>query len=301
MKRIGIIGVGHVGSTVAYTLVRQQLCTELVLFDKNSELTEAERHDLMAGQVGQHSSVKIMTLPVEQVNTCDLVIFAAGDISILQHSTDRFAELNYTKTVVAEWAPRLRANKFTGLILNITNPCDVITQYLQKLTGLPHKRVFGTGTTLDTARMQVTVSEQLAVATDSVTGYVLGEHGNSQFVAWSSVCIAGNGLTERFTQTELDHFEELTSKGAWTTISGKGYTSYGIANQAAVVVAAITTNAHAVLPVTNYAVAEQCYLGHPAVVTREGIERDFTVPLNAAEQEKWRLSVDKIKQMTATI
>lgn len=95
MRKIAVIGIGHVGSTVAYTLVNRQLCDQLVLLDKNRQLADAERNDLMDGAVGQTGHVAISS-DEQQLASCDVVIFAAGDISILQHSSDRFAELNYT-------------------------------------------------------------------------------------------------------------------------------------------------------------------------------------------------------------
>lgn len=299
MRKIAVIGIGHVGSTVAYTLVNRQLCDQLVLLDKNRQLADAERNDLMDGAVGQTGHVAIISSNEQQLASCNVVIFAAGDISILQHSSDRFAELNYTKTVVEEWAPKLR--NFAGIIINITNPCDVITQYLQELTGLPKTRVFGTGTTLDTARMQNGVAEKLQVNPNSVVGYVLGEHGNSQFVAWSTVRIASQSINAMLSQSELAAIEKSDQQSAWHTIQAKGYTSYGIANQAAICAEAVLKDAHQVLTVTNFAAEANCYAGHPAVVGAAGILKDFQLELPKAEQQKWQTSIGKIKSMYSTI
>lgn len=301
MKKVAVIGIGHVGSTVAYTLIARQLCDTLVLFDKNEKLVEAEKNDLTDGQVGRNGQVKILTSDLTQLSDCDLVIFAAGDISILQHSNDRFDELTYTKTTVEEWAPKLKAAQFKGVLLNITNPCDVITQYFQQLTGFEKHRVIGTGTTLDTARMQVAVGHQLSIDPNSVQGYVLGEHGNSQFVAWSGVRLTDQVLADALDPKTLSDFAQIAKQGAWDTISGKGYTSYGIANQANICAEAILKDMHQILPVSNYSTNAGCYMGHPAVVTAQGVKQDYHVALNAQEQVEWQASADTIKKMFATI
>lgn len=301
MKKVAVIGIGHVGSTVAYTLITRQLCDTLVLFDKDEKLVEAEKNDLADGQVDRNGQVKIITSDLKQLTDCDLVIFSAGDISILQHSNDRFDELTYTKTTVEEWAPKLKAANFKGILLNITNPCDVITQYFQKLTGFPKERVIGTGTTLDTARMRVAVGRQMDVDPNSVHGYVLGEHGNSQFVAWSSVRLTDYALTQELSAKQLSDFAEMAKRGAWDTISGKGYTSYGIANQANVCAEAILKDTRQILAVSNYSTQAECYVGHPAVVTAQGVRQDYEIKLNDVEQAAWQASTDKIKEMFASI
>lgn len=301
MKKIAIIGLGHVGSTVAYTLVSRRICDHLVLLDQNQALALAEMRDLKTGQVGREGWVSITANDETELGSCDLIIFAAGDISILQHSTDRFAELTYTKQVAAQWGPKIKAANFTGILLNITNPCDVITQYLQTLTGFPQERVIGTGTTLDTARMQNAVADALEIAPNAVSGYVLGEHGNSQFVAWSSVQVANQALTERFSAEQLQQFEQDARQGAWDVISGKGYTSYGIANQAAICANAILQDTHEILPVSNYDQQAGCYLGHPAEVGHCGLICDYQVQLTTDEQALLQTSINKIKEMYASI
>jgi L-lactate dehydrogenase len=272
-----------------------------VLLDQNQALATAEKNDLEAGQVGHSGIVAVSANDETQLADCDLVIFSAGDISILAHSNDRFDELAYTKTTVEEWAPKLKAANFKGILLNITNPCDVITQYLQKLTGFPKEHVLGTGTTLDTARMQVAVGHYFNVAPNSVQGYVLGEHGNSQFVAWSGITIASQPLTDSLTAVQLTQFEADAKQGAWEVLKGKGYTSYGIANQAALCASAILQNTQQVLPVSNFDQASDCYVGHPAKVGAAGIIEDYQVHLTSAETTAWDESIGKIKAMTATI
>lgn len=301
MKKAAIIGLGHVGSTVAYTLIARQLVDQLVLFDQQEKRVNAETNDLIDGQVGQNGWVEILHSDEKELATCDLIIFAAGDITILQGTTDRFAELNYTKTVVQEWAPKIKAAGFNGVLIDITNPCDVVTQYLQELTDLPRNQVIGTGTTLDSARMRHAVGKNLNIHPNAVEGYVIGEHGNSQFVAWSSVRVAGQPITVDYSPEQLEKFDQDARDGGWVTFAGKGYTSYGIANQAALVAEAVLTNSRMILPVSNFSEADNCYAGHPAIVGKNGVDQDFTLKLTAAEQTKWEETIATIKHMHASI
>lgn len=301
VRKVAIIGVGHVGSTTAYTLISKNIVDELVLFDSKKNILKAELNDLMDGQMEQNHQVKLIGPDLSELKDTDVIIFSAGDISIFEGNPDRFAELNLTKTIVEEWAPKIKDSGFEGFILNITNPCDVITQYLQELTGLPRERVLGTGTSLDTGRMKHAVSQNLNVHPSAIDGYVVGEHGESQFVAWSSVRIGGIPITDSLTEEQLAALDETARDGGWVTFRGKGYTSYGIAIQAARIVEAILNNNHLVVPVSHYHPSEDCYVGSPAKVSQDGINESFILKLSDAEQEKWRYTIQTIHSMHATI
>ncbi|GCF95924.1 L-lactate dehydrogenase [Enterococcus florum] len=300
MKKVAIIGVGHVGSTLAYTLISRNIVDELILFDTKEEQLLSEYNDLFDGQVDRDNYVKLIKPTIEELADTDVIVFSAGDISIFRNNADRFAELELTNGIVKEWAPKIKASGFKGILVNITNPCDAVTQRLQELTGFPKERVFGTGTTLDSARMKHAVSEKFNVHPSSVEGYVLGEHGDSQFVAWSSVRIGGIPITEMLSEKELDDLESVARDGGWITMKGKGYTSFGIANQGALVVEAVLNNNQRILPVSSFDTAAQCYVGHPAQVSCDGIVKDFQLELTESEQQKWKKTIDTIKYMHST-
>lgn len=301
MKKIGIIGIGHVGSTTAYTLIQQQVADELVLFDKNEKLVEAEINDLTQGQIGLASTVRLKGNDLSELKSCDLLIFAAGDIKILQGDTDRFKELHFTKKVVVEWAEKIKQSGFSGIILTITNPCDVITRYLQELTGLPKERVLGTGTSLDTIRMKQAIGSIYGIHPNSVQGYVLGEHGETQFVAWSTVSIANEPLLEKLSSEERKKLDAEARAAGWRIFFGKVYTCYGIASQATQLAKAILTDARIIAPVSAYSISEKLYIGQPALIGAAGIHKVYPVDLPAEEQEKWDNSVARIKEMYAAI
>jgi len=297
MKKISLIGLGNVGATVAYTLIERKLCEKLALFDKKENLSKAEVNDLRDGMVRRDGYVEILEGSSKDLDDSDIIIFAPGDISILQKNNDRLEEFKYTKTCVEEWAEKIKKSKFDGIIVSITNPCDVIAEYMQKLTGLPKERVIGTGTILDTARMKNAVAKYLDVDPSSINGYVIGEHGNSQFVAWSQVNIATKPIRELLDKKTIDNIEQSTRMKAFETIAAKGYTSYGIANATAIIVETIFTDSKTVLPVSSYSKTDGCYIGHPSVVGSNGIIRDFHVTLDDEEKKLWEKSVKTIKSI----
>lgn len=296
MTKISLIGLGNVGATVAHTLVERHLCDTLALFDKKEGLAAAEVNDLNDSMVRRNGHVNLSAGNYQDLDDSDIIIFAPGDISILQKNSDRLEEFKYTKTCVEEWAPIIKDSNFDGIIVSITNPCDVIAEYMQKLTDLPRERVIGTGTILDTARMKNAVAKVVDLNPDSIDGYVIGEHGNSQFVAWSNVSIANEPILEMLDESAIEEIEQATRMKAFETIKAKGYTSYGIANSTSIIVEAIRNDSKEILAVSSYSEKDGCYIGHPAVVGKDGIIRDFFLELNSDEQEKWDRSVGIIRE-----
>ena len=297
MRKISIIGLGNVGATLAHTIVERSLCDTLFLFDKKEGLAEAEVSDLSDGFVRRSGHVNIVAGNLKNLDESDIIVFAPGDITILQKNNDRLLEFKYTKTCAEEWGKKIKDSKFKGIIVSITNPCDVIADYLQKLSGVPRERVIGTGTILDTARMKNAVARKLNIDPNSVDGYVIAEHGNSQFVAWSQVSIATKPIYEILDKETCKKIEEETKIRAFETIKAKGYTSYGIANSTSIVIETIFQDAKTILPVSSYSEKDGCYIGHPALVGRDGILGDYELELNEEETEKWNKSVKTIKDI----
>ena len=274
MKKVSIIGLGNVGATVVHTLVERKLCDEIALFDKKDGLVNAEINDLRDGMVRRNGNIELLAGEKSDLVDSDIIIFAPGDITILQNNSDRLEEFKYTKTCVEEWAPIIKDSGFKGIIVSITNPCDVIAEYMQKLTDLPKERVIGTGTVIDTARMKNAVAKYVGLDPNSIDGYVIGEHGNSQFIAWSKVSIASKSINKILDEKTFDQIEEASRMKAFEIIKGKGYTSYGIANAAAIIVETIFNDSKTILPVSSYSSEAGCYIGHPAVVGKDGIIRE---------------------------
>ena len=295
MRKISIIGLGNVGATLAHTIVERSLCDTLFLFDKKEGLAEAEVSDLSDGFVRRSGHINIVAGNLKNLDESDIIVFAPGDITILQKNNDRLLEFKYTKTCAEEWGKKIKESNFKGIIVSITNPCDVIADYLQKLSGVPRERVIGTGTILDAERMKNAVARKQNIDPNSVDGYVIAEHGNSQFVAWSQVSIATKPIYEILDKETCKKIEEETKIRAFETIKAKGYTSYGIANSTSIVIETIFQDAKTILPVSSYSEKDGCYIGHPAIVGRDGILGDYELELNEEETEKWNKSVKTIK------
>ncbi|WP_125708677.1 lactate/malate family dehydrogenase [Companilactobacillus zhongbaensis] len=300
MSKVAIIGLGHVGSTTAYTLVSRDLIDQLVLFDKHEKIVTAQFKDLNDGQVGLNSHVEVLRPDLKELKDTDIIIFSAGKISVQANSGNRFDELNYTKKVAQEWGPKIKESGFNGILINITNPCDVITRMLQEETGLPHDQVFGTGTCLDTARMKQAVSEKFNIHPNNIQGSVVGEHGMTQFVPWTKVTIGNDTLSEVLSQDEQDDFENQAKQNGIDIFFGKGFTCYGIANQAALITQTVLSNSKKIMPVSVYNEDEGIYIGQPALVG-SGIEKVYPLDFTDAEQSKWDKSVASIKEMYAAI
>ena len=204
-RKIGIIGLGHVGATLAHSMILKHTCDHLVLIDTNEKKVKADALDFCDTVANTGYPVHITVNDYAALEDADVVVSTLGNIELQANNTDdRFAELPFTSKQVVQVARDLKASGFSGVLLVVTNPVDAVTQLYQQYTGLPKEQVIGTGTLLDTARMKRAVADRLQVSPASVSGYNLGEHGNSQFVAWSQVRVKGHAITDLFSQEELD-------------------------------------------------------------------------------------------------
>ncbi len=301
MRKLGVIGIGNVGVTVAYTIVSQGIADELVMIDTNDKKVLAEKLDFEDAmpRMPYHTEIKIHDYA--DLKDADVVITAFGDIQASVRTGNRFAEFEINSKNAVEVGRKLKEAGFNGVLINISNPCDAITTILQQETGLPRNRVFGTGTFLDTARMQHVVGDYLHQDSRNIDGYVLGEHGNSQFNAWSTVRANNKPITEILSQAELEALDSKPSEGAWTVASGKGYTSYAIATCGVRLAQAVMSNAKLFAPASVYVEALGTYIGYPAIIGAEGAEEVVELKLNAKEEEQLARSVQYIKDHVAQL
>lgn len=299
MSKIGIIGIGNVGSTLAHTLIERHHVTDLYLFDKNKERCVAEQQDLICAQIGQLATTTIHIGQKEDLATLDLVVFSVGNIRLLNGSGSRFDELDFTKKAAKEWSEYLTNYAFKGILLVITNPCDVITHYMQQLTNFETNRVIGTGTSLDTARLQHALSLAFDVMPNAINALVLGEHGATQFVPWDYVQTLNPQLD--FTKHDLEQLANQALMIGETTFTGKGYTSFGIANQADQLICALTSSQKTFYPVSAYDSKQDIYIGQYASLNYTGIIDIFPISLTEKEEQAYQKSVSWIKEMATHI
>lgn len=298
-RKVGVIGMGNVGATVAHYIVAMGFADDLVLIDKNEAKVKADALDFEDAMANLPFHTNITVNDYSALKDADVIVSALGNIKLQDNpNADRFAELPFTRQAVKEVAQKIKESGFNGKIVVITNPVDVITSLYQKITGLPKNHVLGTGTLLDSARMKRAVAERLNLDPRSVDGYNLGEHGNSQFTAWSTVRVLGRPLTELADKRGLD-LEELDKEakmGGWTVFQGKKYTNYGVATAAVKLVNAILSDSLTELPVSNFREEYGVYLSYPAVVGRDGVVEQAQLDLTEEELQKLQTSADFIKE-----
>lgn len=311
-RKVAVIGQGHVGAHVAYSLAIQGIVDELVLVDLNEKKVASEVQDLRDAVMYMPHHVKISGGTYGDLGDCDVIVNAIGDIKLCA-TGNRVDEMVYTVAQVRTYVDKVMASGFNGIIINITNPCDVITDLIWKLSGLPKGRVFGTGTGLDTSRLVAQLSLQTGVDHNSISAYMIGEHGASQMAAWSCVSFGGVPLSVLEQADAKYAFDkpDLQKKaigGGWVTYSGKGCTEYGICSTAARMVRVVLHDEKKIMPASMLLEGEygekDVFVGVPCLIGKDGIEKVLELPLTAEEKAEFhkccedvRNNIEKAKAM----
>ena len=286
-RKVAIIGMGNVGAAVAHGLIAQGAFDDYVLIDTNEDKVRADALDFQDAAANLNHHANITVNDYEALADADVLISALGNIKLQDNpNADRFAELPFTSKEVIDISEKIKSVGFSGVLIAITNPVDVVTSLFQHYTGLPKERVIGTGTLLDTARMKRAVGVRFGVDPRSVYGYNLGEHGNSQFTAWSQVRVKGQPIHTLTSENVLEEMPTEAMKGGHTVFYGKKYTSYGIASAAIRLALAVVSDAHEELPITNYYAPLDTYLSYPAIIGRNGVIEQVKLSLTDEEEAK---------------
>ncbi len=312
-SKVTIIGAGSVGATIAYTLVANGPVSEIVLIDINTAKASAEAVDIKQA-TPYLTSTNIYAGTYEDAVGSDIVIITSGVGRKPGQSRIDLTQTNVN--ILKSIAPEIVKYAPDALYLIVANPVDVLTYVFCKLTNVPANRVIGSGTTLDSIRLRTRLSEIYKVNQQQVHAYVLGEHGDSSFVVWSSADISGVPLTEyeasvtekgvvnvdAYTHEEV---EEYVKKSGGKIIAGKGATFYGIAASVCHIVKCIYADADTVLPVSTvmngeYGVTDVA-LSTLCIVGTKGVKTTLTPKLTAEEEEKFRNSANVLKDVISQI
>jgi len=295
--KIAVIGAGSVGSTVAYTLLLKNLASEILLVDVNEAREEGEVLDLHDALPFVETS-RVRGGDFADARDADLIVITAG---LPQKPGETRLDLAKKNTeILRSIASRISPVKESTIVLMVTNPVDIMTYVAQEMFNLPQNQVFGTGTALDTARLKCAIGAALKVHVPSVEGYVLGEHGDSGFVAWSTVCAGGSPIKNILTDPAmLEKIEADVKQEVYDIIARKGATFYGIAMVVADIVQAIMLDEHKIMPVSARVdgwndVSGIC-LGVPTIINRSGVKELWPVALDPLEQEKLQKSATILK------
>ena len=300
-RKIAIIGAGHVGSHAGYSLLSQGLADELVYIDVDERKAAAQAMDLSDATKYLPTRARVYAGGYGDIADAQLLIVAAGPLPDMSKGQTRMDTLRQTIAIMKEVVASIRTSGFAGIILDISNPADVITHYLQHELDWPPRRILSTSTTLDSARLCRALSEATGVDRRSIQAYALGEHGESQMVAWSAVTIGGKPLAQlraerpdTYGRLDLEAIAADGRAGGWVVLGGKGSTEFGIAASIAEVVRAIVHDEDRILPVSVLLDGEygqhDVYASVPARLNADGVADVIELALTPEEQERFAAS-----------
>ena len=300
-RKIAIIGAGHVGSHAGYALISQGLAEEIVYIDIDQKKAVAQALDLSDATKYLPSKASVYAGDYADITDAQMLIVAAGPLPDISKGQTRMDTLRQTITIMKAVTESIRMSGFAGIILNISNPADVITHYIQHQLNWPAKRILSTSTTLDSARLCRALAEATGIDQKSICAYALGEHGESQMVAWSAVTLGGKPLTQlqkerpdTYGKLDLEAIANEGKAGGWKILGGKGSTEFGIGASIAEVVRAIFHDENRILPVSVLLDGEygqyDVYASVPAVLNKDGIADIIELNLTPEEQEKFDAS-----------
>lgn len=307
--KIGIVGAGFVGSTTAYAMVLRGVGSEIVIVDINAKAAEAQAQDIVHATPFAHPIV-VRAGDYEDLAGAGLVVISAGVNQ--KPGETRIQLLGRNAAVFKAILPRALEAAPDAILLIATNPVDIMTQIATRISGLPPARVIGSGTILDTARFRSLLAAHLGIAPQSVHAYVLGEHGDSEVLAWSSAT-AGNIPIASFaaqvrapiTAHVRASMDAGVRRAAYTIIEGKGATYYGIGAGLARLADAILGNEHAVLTVSivtpEVEGVRDVALSIPRVIGRNGVTADLLPSLDAEEAAALGRSARLLKEAAESI
>lgn len=302
-RKVVLVGAGMVGMSFAYQLYSSGLCEEIGLIDYLAEKAEGEAMDLNHGAY-LVDPVNVTSGGYEQCTDADVIVIAGGVPQ--KPGETRLQLIDKNALVIRDVIEQINASGFDGVIVIASNPVDVLTNIAMKYSNLPKNRVIGTGTTLDTSRFRYMLGEYLDITPTDVDGYILGEHGDTQFAAWSNVRIDGKTFAEyleahpEYSMKDAEIIEEKVMKAAYEVINRKRATYYAIGLAMFRIVKAIFRNENVELAVSAYCEGqygvEDCCIGVPAIIGRDGIKRVVELNLDESELAKMKYSADTLKE-----
>jgi L-lactate dehydrogenase len=303
--KIGIVGCGFVGSSGAFAIALVGAATELVLVDLDADLARAHAEDILHATPFSES-VRITAGDFSALWDAGLVVLACGVGQ--KPGESRLALLERNVNVFQTVVPRVLEYAPDTILLIVSNPVDIMTQVVSKISGLPSKRVIGSGTILDTARFRTLLGEYLGLSPRSVHAYVLGEHGDSEVLAWSNSKIGGVPVIEFAEQIDRRITDDIKAKiddgvrnAAYSIIDGKGATYYGIAAGIARIAKAIRDDEGAMLTLSNIEGMNGVCLSLPRVLNSKGIETTIHPTLSIQEKEALQRSAEILREAAAEL
>lgn len=309
-RKVAIVGCGLVGSTTAFSLITQGICDEVIMIDINKERAYGEMLDLQDTIEYLNKNVKVKTGDYADCEDVDIIVITAG--APPKQGQTRLDTLELSAKICKSIIEPIMAGGFDGIFLVVSNPVDIITHYVQFLSGLPKNQVIGTGTAIDSARLQNMIAQLAKVDPRSVHAYSMGEHGDSQMVPWSTVTVAGKPFydviadnKEMIGDVDLDELLYKTTQEGWEILNRKGTTYYGIATACAGIIKAVLNDENRIIPVSTLLEGEygekNVYAGVPTVLNREGAADVLEIHMTPGELARFKESTRLIREYTDKI
>ncbi len=295
MSKIVIVGCGNVGMSYAFSLVTtKNKVDEIVLIDVLKDKAVGEAMDLTHATAYSSNKIKISGGDYSDCENADIVCICAGKNQEVGETRRDLINKNYGvfKSIIDE----VKKTKFNGIFLVATNPLDVMTYITKQLSGFDEKKVIGSGTVLDTARLRCLIGDTLNVSPKNIHAYVIGEHGDSEFVPWSNAIIGLNKATDYLTEDDRARLLYDVRNSAYDIINKKGNTSYGIGMCLTKITNAILEDSNEILTVSAYDKENGIYFGMPAIIGKSGIKEVLPLELNDEERDRLNKSIDCIKE-----
>lgn len=304
-RKVGIIGAGNVGSHLGLQLAVQGLADEVVFYDTNNDKAVGESLDLMDAVSYQPHHFEAYAGTMEDMKDADILINASGKPRLPGQT--RLDMLDGGVATTKEFLPLIEKSGFDGIIISISNPCDIIAEYIQYKLDWPKNKIIGSGTALDSARFQMQLSKQLKVNRRSLTAYLLGEHGDSSMIPWSAVTVAGKPIDELLAEKPdlykmdpKDVILEKVHREGYIENTTKGCTEFGVSSATAELVRAIYHDEHKVLPVSVYLDGpygiHDSFASVPSKIGKDGIEDIIELHLTEEENAQFQASIKVLKE-----
>lgn len=306
-RKAAIVGCGFVGSSTAFALMQSGLFSEMVLVDVNRARAEGEALDISHGMPFA-SPCKIYAGTYDDAADAAIIVITAG--ANQQPGETRLDLVHKNVAIFKSIVPEIAKRDYQGILLVVSNPVDVLTYVTLKLSGLPAKRVMGSGTVLDSARFKYILGEHLGVDPRNVHARIIGEHGDSEIAVWSTANVSGIPIHDfcelrgHFDhESAMERIANNVKNSAYEIIEKKQATYYGIAMSVKRICEAIVRDEKPILTVSCYQEGayglDDVVLSMPAIVGREGVEYNVPAPLNDHELTRLRESAHTIKQVIA--
>ena len=307
-SKITIIGAGSVGSTIAYTLSKEDYVSEIVMIDINKNKVAGEAMDIIQG-ASFRDPISVYAGDYDDAKNSAIVIITSG---IARKPGQSRIELTQTNVdIIKSITPEIVKAAPNALYIIVSNPVDVMTYAFTKLSGLPEHQIIGSGTLLDTARLKYALSEHFSIAQRNIHAYVMGEHGDSSFVPWSISRISGASIDDysnmmknygkNYKELDKEAMVDYVHKSGGRIIENKGATFYAVSVSVCRLCSLLLSSTESIATISSmlhgeYGIDDVC-ISIPTLVGPNGVKGKLTVPLTDEELEKLHNSAKVLKNV----